>query len=64
MIPDIWRIGEIAVIGLGKSGTAVSTLLAREGARVYASDSGGGSGVDTSAAVLRPLGVDGRHRAP
>ncbi|HEX5072656.1 MAG TPA: UDP-N-acetylmuramoyl-L-alanine--D-glutamate ligase [Gemmatimonadaceae bacterium] len=64
MIPDIWRIGEIAVIGLGKSGTAVSTLLAREGARVYASDSGGGSGVDTSGAVLRPLGVavdTGRH---
>ena len=64
MIPDIWRIGEIAVVGLGKSGTAVSTLLAREGARVYASDSGGSSGVDTSAAVLRPLGVEvdtGRH---
>jgi len=64
VIPDIWRIGEIAVIGLGKSGTAVSTLLAREGARVYASDSGGGSGLDTSAAVLRPLGVavdTGRH---
>jgi UDP-N-acetylmuramoylalanine--D-glutamate ligase len=58
VIPDIWRIGEIAVIGLGKSGTAVSTLLAREGARVYASDAGGGSGVDTSAALLRPLGVD------
>ena len=57
MIPDIWRIGEIAVIGLGKSGTAVSTLLAREGARVYASDAGSGSGVDTSAALLRPLGV-------
>ena len=64
MIPDIWRIGEIAVIGLGKSGTAVSTLLAREGARVYASDAGGGSAVDMSAALLRPLGVEvdaGRH---
>ena len=64
MIPDIWRIGEIAVVGLGKSGTAVSTLLAREGARVYASDAGSGSGVDTSAALLRPLGVEvdtGRH---
>jgi len=64
VIPDIWRIGEIAVVGLGKSGTAVSTLLAREGARVYASDAGASSGVDTSAAVLRPLGVDvdvGRH---
>jgi UDP-N-acetylmuramoylalanine--D-glutamate ligase len=57
VIPDIWRIGEIAVIGLGKSGTAVSTLLAREGARVYASDAGGSSGLDTSAALLRPLGV-------
>ena len=57
MIPDIWRIGEIAVIGLGKSGTAVSTLLAREGARVYASDAGSGSGVETSASLLRPLGV-------
>ena len=64
MIPDIWRIGEVAVIGLGKSGTAVSTLLAREGARVYASDAGGGSSVDTSAGLLRPLGVAvdaGRH---
>jgi UDP-N-acetylmuramoylalanine--D-glutamate ligase len=58
VIPDIWRIGEIAVIGLGKSGTAVSTLLAREGARVYASDAGSGSGVETSAALLRPLGVE------
>ena len=64
MIPDIWRIGEIAVIGLGKSGTAVSTLLAKEGARVYASDAGSGAGVDMSAALLRPLGVEvdtGRH---
>ena len=58
MIPDIWRIGEIAVVGLGKSGTAVSTLLAREGARVYASDAAGSAGVDMSAALLRPLGVD------
>jgi len=64
VIPDIWRIGEIAVIGLGKSGTAVSTLLAREGARVYASDAGNNSAVETSGALLRPIGVDvdaGRH---
>jgi UDP-N-acetylmuramoylalanine--D-glutamate ligase len=64
VIPDIWRIGEIAVIGLGKSGTAVSTLLAREGARVYASDAGSGAAVDMSAALLRPAGVEvdvGRH---
>ena len=57
MIPDIWRIGEIAVIGLGKSGTAVSTLLAREGASVYASDAGNTAAVETSAALLRPIGV-------
>ena len=58
MIPDIWRIGEIAVIGLGKSGTAVSTLLAREGARVYASDASSNSAVEMSAALLRPNGID------
>ena len=57
MIPDIWRFGEIAVIGLGKSGTAVSTLLAREGARVYASDAGTNPAVEMSASLLRPLGV-------
>ena len=64
MIPDIWRIGEIAVIGLGKSGTAVSTLLAREGARVYASDAGSNVAVEMSASLLRPIGVAvdaGRH---
>jgi UDP-N-acetylmuramoylalanine--D-glutamate ligase len=58
VIPDIWRMGELAVIGLGKSGTAVSTLLAREGARVYASDAGTSAAVETSAGLLRPLGVD------
>ena len=58
MIPDIWRIGEIAVIGLGKSGTAVSTLLAREGARVYASDGGTTAAVESSGSLLRPIGVD------
>ena len=51
-------MGELAIIGLGKSGTAVSTLLAREGARVYASDAGTSSAVEMSAALLRPLGVD------
>jgi UDP-N-acetylmuramoylalanine--D-glutamate ligase len=64
VIPDIWRIGEIAVIGLGKSGTAVATLLAREGARVYASDAGTSSALEAHAALLRPRGVDveiGRH---
>src|SRR5690606_23083252 len=40
MIPDEWSRGEIAVIGLGKSGIAASRLLVRRGHRVYASDSG------------------------
>src|SRR5689334_17062 len=38
MIPESWRSGVVAVVGLGKSGVAATRLLAREGARVYASD--------------------------
>jgi len=38
MIPESWRGGVVAVVGLGKSGVAATRLLAREGARVYASD--------------------------
>ena len=38
MIPDDWRVGEVAVVGLGKSGVAATQLLARQGVRVYASD--------------------------
>ncbi|MBC7897673.1 MAG: UDP-N-acetylmuramoyl-L-alanine--D-glutamate ligase, partial [Cytophagaceae bacterium] len=33
-----WTAGEVAVVGLGKSGLAASVLLRRSGARVYASD--------------------------
>ena len=38
MIPDAWRRGVVAVVGLGKSGVAATKLLARAGVRVYASD--------------------------
>src|SRR5256712_4924168 len=40
MIPEAWRRGEgeVAVVGLGRSGIAATRLLVREGARVYASD--------------------------
>ncbi|MGH7613035.1 MAG: UDP-N-acetylmuramoyl-L-alanine--D-glutamate ligase [Gemmatimonadales bacterium] len=38
ILPETWRRGVVAVIGLGKSGVAATRLLAREGARVYASD--------------------------
>jgi len=56
MIPEAWRRGEVAVVGLGKSGVAATTLLARERVRVYASDGaeqpyGGGAAV----AALRAL---------
>jgi len=48
---------EVAVIGLGASGQAVATLLARDGSQVYASDSGDGEEVRAAAAALTPLGV-------
>ena len=49
--------GEVAVVGLGRSGTAVARLLARDGHRVYASDAGRGAAVEQAAAELRALGV-------
>ena len=50
--------GEIAVLGLGKSGVAVSTLLRRDGDRVYASDGGTSTALTSTADRLRALGVD------
>lgn len=51
-----WRRGEIAVVGLGRSGVSATTLLRRLEARVYASDASAslsGPGGD-----LRALGAD------
>lgn len=59
-----WLAGEIAVIGMGKSGTAVATLLARAGAAVYASDAGSGPAITATAAALAERGVSadvGQH---
>ncbi|HYN83560.1 MAG TPA: UDP-N-acetylmuramoyl-L-alanine--D-glutamate ligase [Gemmatimonadaceae bacterium] len=50
--------GEIAVLGLGKSGTAVTRLLLSEGRRVYASDSGASSAASENAEKLKALGAD------
>ena len=64
MIQAALTRGEIAVLGLGRSGVAVARLLAREGARVYASDSGSGDAVKQAAAALRAEGIaadGGRH---
>ncbi len=65
MIPEAWRRGVVAVVGLGKSGVAATRLLAREGVRVYASDASDHPyGGDTLGALrtLRGVALDvGRH---
>jgi len=65
MIPDPWRDGVVAVVGLGRSGVAAARLLAREGARVYASDASDHPDGAAAIAQLRGLtGVEvevGRH---
>lgn len=49
--------GEIAVVGLGRSGRTVAELLARDGHAVYASDSSDGPMAREAADRLRELGV-------
>jgi UDP-N-acetylmuramoylalanine--D-glutamate ligase len=65
ILPDAWRRGVVAVVGLGKSGVAATTLLAREGIRVYASDASDHPyGGDAIAALRGFPGVEvdvGRH---
>lgn len=65
MIPEAWRRGVVAVVGLGRSGIAAATLLARHGVRVYASDAAARPGGAEAVAALRALpGVEvelGRH---
>ena len=64
-LPDAWRKGVVAVVGLGKSGVAATRLLVREGVRVYASDSTDHPYAGAAAMSLRALpGVEvdlGRH---
>jgi UDP-N-acetylmuramoylalanine--D-glutamate ligase len=57
-MPAGWLNGEIAVVGLARSGRAVSMLLARTGADVYASDSGADPTLESTAAALRGEDVD------
>jgi UDP-N-acetylmuramoylalanine--D-glutamate ligase len=57
-LPEKWRSGEIAIIGLGKSGVAAARLLRREGLRVYASDAGSSDDVRDGAKTLRAEGAD------
>ena len=48
---------EVAVLGLGKSGTSAARLLLSRGTRVYASDAGKSALIEANAALLRTLGA-------
>lgn len=64
MIPNAWRQGEVAVIGLGKSGAAATGWLRRQGIAVYASDAATSEDVGRAAAALAESGAaieTGRH---
>jgi UDP-N-acetylmuramoylalanine--D-glutamate ligase len=69
VVPEAWRRAPpgsaVAVIGLGKSGVAVTRLLAREGVRVYASDASDHPYAGAAADALKDMpGVEieyGRH---
>ncbi len=56
MIPDAWRRGEVAVVGLAKSGVAAARLLRRLGCAVYASDVKADAALQPAAAALRVEG--------
>lgn len=64
MIPERWKTGEVAVVGLMRSGRSASELLRRHGVRVYASDAADAQGLRENAAALEALGCAvevGRH---
>ena len=48
---------EVAVLGLGKSGTSAAKLLLARGSRVYASDAGTSQTIQANAEILRSLGA-------
>lgn len=56
-LPAAWTRGEIAVVGLARSGRAAAELLRRAGADVYASDAGGGDAVERAVHALTAIGV-------
>jgi UDP-N-acetylmuramoylalanine--D-glutamate ligase len=51
------REGEVAILGLGKSGTAAAKLLLADGKRVYVSDSGTAFHLQDIARQLRDIGA-------
>ncbi|HVD60358.1 MAG TPA: Mur ligase family protein, partial [Gemmatimonadaceae bacterium] len=58
MTPEELPEGEIAVLGLAKSGMSVSRLLLSRGRRVYASDSAASPTATGNAEQLKTLGAD------
>jgi UDP-N-acetylmuramoylalanine--D-glutamate ligase len=63
VIPDGWRRGEVAVIGLARTGAAASRWLALQGVSIYASDAAT-AGLEATARALGAMGVVvelGRH---
>ncbi len=52
MIPEAWREGEVAVVGLGRSGAAATKVLEQKGCRVYASDGAESESLRATAARL------------
>jgi UDP-N-acetylmuramoylalanine--D-glutamate ligase len=53
-----WLVGEIAVVGLARSGRAAARLLSQAGCRVYASDVGRSPSLERNAVELRREGID------
>jgi UDP-N-acetylmuramoylalanine--D-glutamate ligase len=58
MKPEELPAGEIAVLGLAKSGTAVARLLLNDGRKVYVSDAASSDATTENAASLGALGAD------
>ena len=58
MTPESWRSGEVAVVGLGRSGDAATRLLRAHHARVYASDAAATPATRSVADALRAIGAD------
>jgi UDP-N-acetylmuramoylalanine-D-glutamate ligase len=58
MTSDLLRQGEVAVLGLARSGDAAARLLRSRQATVYASDSGRSPEIEAIANTLRAAGVD------
>ena len=58
MTPAAEKEGEVAILGLGKSGASAAKLLLADGKRVYVSDSGTARSVEEISRQLRDIGAD------